>query len=169
MLIHPPTPPPESCLTNVTPCLPQPDCRVPISQGGDSVNLLITLNTYCLPFHMGKQLGHVHHENCVWTHGSMSNPTCSSCRQAVLQNSRERSSLFEGVGKTLVSTAAGGSTGSLQPQREGKRGACITWVHSPAPGNADVPLAMGNSQMGWEQACPSWSQVQEKPSACPGG
>lgn len=50
------------------------------------------------------------------------------------------------AGETKVSTAEGGSEGRLQPQREGRRGACIKWVHSPTPGTAEMPFATGNGQ-----------------------
>lgn len=58
--------------------------------------------------------------------------------------------LFKGASKTLV-FVVGGSMGSLQPQREGRSGAGLRLVHSPAPGTADVPLATDNGQTGWVQ------------------
>ena len=73
------------------------------------------------------------------------------------------------AGETLEYTAEGGSEGRLQPQREGRRGARIKWVRSPAPGITAMPPVTGNGQRDWGHGCPSWSQVREKSSACPGG
>lgn len=61
---------------------------------------------------------------------------------------RAMPSLLACAGET---TAEGGSEGRLQPQSEGRRGACIKWAHSPTSGPAEMPFATGNGQKAGEK------------------
>lgn len=78
----------------------------------------------------------------------------------------DMSHLFKGASKTLVSIAAGGSTESLQSQMEGEllSGGFTHLIRNcrHATHHWQLPNRLGT-------ACLSWFQMQEKPSACPGG